>query len=104
MGARRLLVAGCTTLAVLLLAGPALAKDEAIRINEIAPAAGKVELVDVFRGPSAPPDRPEGYVVNVYDGAGNQLASQPFSPPPVFADPVVLDFALPADTGQVCFG
>jgi hypothetical protein len=94
-----------STLAVLLLAGPAYAGgDEAIRVNEIAPAAGKVELVDVFRNESFPPDRPEGYAVGVYDGAGNQLASQPFSPPAVFADPVVLDFALPADTGQVCFG
>jgi hypothetical protein len=93
------------TLAVLLLAAPAYAgSDEAIRVNEIAPAAGKVEIVDVFRNESFPPDRPEGYVVNVYDGAGNQLASQPFSPPAVFADPVVLDFSLPADTGQVCFG
>ena len=90
----------------LALAGPALAEGgEAMRVNEISPAGGWVELVNVTTDPDPPFFAPE-YVVRSYDGAANEVASVTYPQPVPFADlqkPLVLSLALPAGAGQVCF-
>jgi hypothetical protein len=61
-GVRLLLLVG----AVMLLLAPAAAASEHVRVNEIDPATGFVELVDVL--PADDPFPEPGYVVVVYDG------------------------------------
>jgi hypothetical protein len=104
----RLLALAAITL-VLLPATPASAREESMRINEISVADGKVELLDVL--PDVQPDdlefsNPDGYAVRSYDGAGNEVAARQYPqpiPPPFRNTPFVLDLALPAGAGQVCF-
>jgi hypothetical protein len=79
-GVRLLLLVG----AVMLLLAPAAAASEHVRVNEIDPATGFVELVDVL--PADDPFPGPGYVVVVYDGAATELTSRSFSPPYPFLD------------------
>jgi hypothetical protein len=92
------------TALTLALAGPALAH-ETMRVNEISPSGGWVELVDVSTAPD-PPFFEQEYVVRSYDGAANEIASKTYAQPVPFANldnPFVLSLAMPADSGQVCF-
>jgi hypothetical protein len=94
-----------TAALLLLLAAPAAAWDESIRVNEISVAENRVELLDVLPE-SDSFDEPEGYFVRSYDGVGNELASREFLQPVSFSfadSPVVIELALPAGAGQVCF-
>lgn len=90
--------------AVFLSAAPgAAATDHNMRVNEISPGEGFVELLDVLPGGESLND---SYTVRSYDGAGNDVAAQDYTPPTPFADstvPFVLALTLPADAGQVCF-
>jgi hypothetical protein len=101
---------------VLALAMPAFAFDESMRVNEISVAGGKVELLDVL--PFVQPDdlppidpelgfsNPDGYAVRSYDGAGNEVAAREYPQPipqPFLNTPFVIDLALPAGAGQVCW-
>jgi hypothetical protein len=89
---------------VLVLASPAAANEESVRVNEIDPREGFVELLDL-----SPPENPfffrESYFVRSYDGAGNEVAAQEYPKPLPFSPrtPFVLSIALPAGGGQVCF-
>ena len=90
---------------LLVLASPAVATNEdTVRVNEIDPAEGFVELLDL-----APPGEQfffgEAYAVRSYDGAGNDVAAQEYTPPLPFTprSPFVMSIALPAGGGQVCF-
>ena len=90
---------------VLVLASPAVATNEdTVRVNEIDPAEGFVELLDL-----APPGEQfffgEAYAVRSYDGAGNDVAAQEYTSPLPFTprSPFVMSIALPAGGGQVCF-
>jgi hypothetical protein len=89
---------------VLLLADAAVANDESVRVNEIDPREGFVELLDL-----SPPENPfffsDAYAVRSYDGAGNEVAAQEYPTPVPFTPrtPFVLSIALPAGGGQVCF-
>lgn len=89
----------------LALAGPALAEGESMRVNEISPSGGWVELMNVAPEGGAPFFHP-AYVVRSYDGAANEVDSQTYAQPVPFADagiPFVLSLTLPAGAGQVCF-
>jgi len=89
--------------ALLAAAPAALASDHNMRLNEISPSAGFVELLDVLPGGES---LPRDYTVRSYDGAGNDFAAQDYPAPTPFAGstvPFVLSLALPADSGQVCF-
>jgi len=67
----------------LLAAAPAaVATDHNMRVNEIAPAEGFVELIDVLPGGEA---TPRDYTVRSYDGAGNDFAAQDYPAPTPFA-------------------
>jgi hypothetical protein len=93
------------TALTLALAGPALAEGDAMRVNEISPSGGWVELINVAPDGGAPFFHP-AYVVRSYDGAANELDSRTYVPPVPFADPekpFVLSLSLPAGGGQVCF-
>lgn len=97
-------VSAVAVILVLVLADAAVASDEAVRVNEIDPREGFVELLDL-----SPPENPfffsESYFVRSYDGAGNDVAAQEYPSPPPFTPrtPFVLSIALPAGGGQVCF-
>lgn len=90
---------------VLVLASPAVASNEdTVRVNEIDPREGFVELLDL----AAPGEQfffSEAYFVRSYDGAGNEVAAQEYPKPLPFTPrtPFVLSIALPAGGGQVCF-
>lgn len=90
---------------VLVLASPAVASNEdTVRVNEIDPREGFVELLDL----AAPAEQfffSEAYFVRSYDGAGNEVAAQEYPKPLPFTPrtPFVLSIALPAGGGQVCF-
>ena len=90
---------------VLVLASPAVASNEdTVRVNEIDPREGFVELLDL----AAPAEQfffSEAYFVRSYDGAGNEVAAQEYPKPVPFTPrtPFVLSIALPAGGGQVCF-
>lgn len=90
---------------VLVLASPAVASNEdTVRVNEIDPREGFVELLDL----ATPGEQfffSEAYFVRSYDGAGNEVAAQEYPKPLPFTPrtPFVLSIALPAGGGQVCF-
>jgi hypothetical protein len=89
---------------VLVLASPAAAGEDSVRVNEIDPAEGFVELLDL----SPPENRvffSEAYALRSYDGAGNEVAAQEYTQPLPFTSrsPFVMSIALPAGGGQVCF-
>jgi hypothetical protein len=89
---------------VLILASPAAAGEDSVRVNEIDPAEGFVELLDL----SPPENRvffSEAYAVRSYDGAGNEVAAREYTQPLPFTSrsPFVMSIALPAGGGQVCF-
>jgi hypothetical protein len=90
---------------VLVLASPAVASNEdTVRVNEIDPREGFVELLDL----AAPGEQfffSEAYFVRSYDGVGNEVAAQEYPKPLPFTPrtPFVLSIALPAGGGQVCF-
>jgi hypothetical protein len=94
---------------VLLLAAPAFANEETMRVNELSVAAGKVELLDL--SPVSDPGiimfvNRNGYAVRAYDGAGNEVAAVEFPQPvpnSLRSTPLVLDLPLPAGAGQVCW-
>jgi hypothetical protein len=90
----------------LTFAGPALAESgESMRVNEISPTGGWVELVNVAPEPGSPFFEQE-YVVRSYDGAANEVDSRTYPQPVPFTDlksPFVLSLVLPAGAGQVCF-
>jgi hypothetical protein len=99
------MLAAMVVFLVLVLASPAVAANEdTVRVNEIDPAEGFVELLDL-----APPGEQfffsEAYAVRSYDGAGNDVAAQEYTPPLPFTprSPFVMSIALPARGGQVCF-
>jgi hypothetical protein len=95
----------------LLLAAPALAHDESMRVNELSVADGKVELLDLI--PVTDPDvqafafdNNDGYAVRAYDGAGSEVAAIEFRQPvpgSLRSTPLVLDLPLPGGAGQVCW-
>jgi hypothetical protein len=88
----------------LALAPAAMASDHNMRVNEVAPSEGFVELLDVLPGGEPFPE--SAYVVIAYDGAGTELSSQAYLPPYPFSSrttPFVLGLAVPAGAGQVCF-
>ncbi len=97
-------VGAVAVLVALVLAYPAVANEESVRVNEIDPREGFVELLDL-----SPPENPfffsESYFVRSYDGAGNEVAAQEYPSPPPFTPrtPFVMSIALPPGGGQVCF-
>ena len=97
-------VSAVAVILVLVLADAAVANEESVRVNEIDPREGFVELLDL-----SPPENPfffsESYFVRSYDGAGNDVAAQEYPSPPPFTPrtPFVLSIALPPGGGQVCF-
>ena len=97
-------VSALAVILVLVLADAAAANEESVRVNEIDPREGFVELLDL-----SPPENPfffsESYFVRSYDGAGNDVAAQEYPKPVPFTPrtPFVLSIALPPGGGQVCF-
>jgi hypothetical protein len=99
--ARRLVVAAL----MLVPAAPAFAEGDSMRVNEISPSGGWVELINVAPEGGAPFFHP-AYVVRSYDGAANEVDSRTYPQPVPFTEegkPFVLSLALPAGAGQVCF-
>jgi hypothetical protein len=100
--------------AVLVLAESALADEYNMRLNEIDPSAGVVELLDISRSDDGRGGHDpnggvgtygEAYVVRSYDGAGNDFAAQEYTRPLPFVGraPFVFSLPLPPVAGQVCF-
>jgi hypothetical protein len=94
-------VAATAVALVLVLADSAVADEYFMRVNEIDPSEGFVELLHVIPGPLYG----EAFVVRSYDGAGNDVAAVEYTEPFPFGGPApfVLSLALPAGGGQVCF-
>ncbi len=99
---------------VLVLADSAIADEYNMRVNEIDPSEGVVELLDVSRADDGDGGHDpnggvgtygEAYTVRSYDGAGNDFAAQNYTRPLPFEGraPFVLSLPLPAGSGQVCF-
>jgi hypothetical protein len=99
---------------VLVLADSAIANEQNMRVNEIDPTGGVVELLDVSRADDGNGGHDpnggvgvygEAYTVRSYDGAGNDFAAQEYARPLPFEGraPFVLSLPLPAGAGQVCF-
>lgn len=103
---RRALTAAAAALGlVLLLPHAALADEYDMRINEVAPYEGWVELL-ILNPQSTQFGDPEGYVVRSYDGALNEVDARVYPPPLPFpnATPYVVELELStAGGGQVCF-
>jgi hypothetical protein len=93
-------------LALLVLSAESAAADEFnMRVNEIDPSAGTVELLDVSIGAERSAWG-EGYTVRSYDAAGNDVAALEYARPVPWAGPsapFVLSLPLPSGAGQVCF-
>jgi hypothetical protein len=98
----------------LLLADSAAADEYSMRVNEIDPGEGVVELLDVSRADDGRGGHDpnggvgsygEAYTVRSYDGSGNDFAAQEYTRPLPFEGraPFVLSLPLPAGAGQVCF-
>jgi len=91
-----------------MLAAPAAADEYNMRVNEIDPSGGRVELLDISQdvlGDGGVGTYGEAYFVRSYDGAGNDFAAQEYTRPLPFEGraPYVLSLPLPAGSGQVCF-
>lgn len=98
----------------LVLAESAVADEYTMRVNEIDPSEGVVELLDTSRADDGQGGHDpnggvgafgEAYTVRSYDGAGNDFAAQEYTRPLPFVGraPFVLSLPLPAGGGQVCF-
>ena len=92
----------------LVLADAALADEYNMRVNEIDPSGGRVELLDISQdalGDGSVGSYGEAYLVRSYDGAGNDFAAQDYARPLPFEGraPFVLSLPLPPGSGQVCF-
>jgi hypothetical protein len=93
-------------LALLLVSAESAAAGEfTMRVNELDPSAGTVELLDVSVDAELS-TWGEGYTVRSYDAAGNDVAAREYTRPVPWAGPsapFVLSLPLAAGAGQVCF-
>jgi hypothetical protein len=92
----------------LALADTAVANEGNMRVNEIDPSGGRVELLDISQdvfGDDSVGPYGETYFVRSYDGAGGDYAAQEYTRPLPFEGraPFVLSLPLPPGSGQVCF-